>query len=154
MPVVFYTTFSPSPPPPFRPRSGQERRGGLFVSVALVRQVSSSRWVPRPGCYPTPCSKECGLSSIPTTQNRDRPTDLRLYYDTCKWGGRQQHGFQIKIENEFLNPHQSRFYPLKSILEISPKDITRRLKSCKLEALKLAYKIIQKLYLLMRQAVK
>src|SRR5512134_2126975 len=50
---------------------------GLFVSVALIRQVSSSRRVPRPGCYPTPCSMECGLSSAPTTQSRDRPTDLR-----------------------------------------------------------------------------
>jgi len=50
---------------------------GLFVSVALIRQVSSSRRVPCPGCYPTSCSMECGLSSIPTTQNRDRPTDLR-----------------------------------------------------------------------------
>src|SRR6185503_9755440 len=57
------------------------------VSVALVRQVSSSRRVPRPGCYPTPCSMECGLSSIPTTQNRDRPTNLRRYYDTRKWRG-------------------------------------------------------------------
>ena len=67
MPVVFYTTFSPSPC----------ASAGLFVSVALIRQVSSSRRVPRPGCYPTPCSMECGLSSIPSTQNRDRPTDLR-----------------------------------------------------------------------------
>jgi len=33
--------------------------------------------VPRPGCYPTPCSLECGLSSIPTTQDRDCPTNLR-----------------------------------------------------------------------------
>ena len=39
--------------------------GWLFVSVALVRQVRSSRKLPRPGCYPTPCSLECGLSSIP-----------------------------------------------------------------------------------------
>jgi hypothetical protein len=67
MPVVFYTTFSPSP---LAPRGAS----WLFVSVALFRQVSSSRRVPRPGCYPTPCSVECGLSSIPTTQDRDRPT--------------------------------------------------------------------------------
>jgi len=58
----------------------RERWGRLSVSVALVRQVSSSRRVPRPGCYPTPCSMECGLSSAPTTQDRDRPTDLRPYY--------------------------------------------------------------------------
>ena len=61
----------------------------LFVSVALVRQVSSSRRVPRPGCYPTPCSMECGLSSIPTTQDRDRPTDLRREYDTRRESRRQ-----------------------------------------------------------------
>jgi hypothetical protein len=67
-------------------------RGGvwLFVSVALIRQVSSSRRVPRPGCYPTPCSMECGLSSIPTTQDRDRPTDLRPEYDTRRESRRQQ----------------------------------------------------------------
>ena len=34
MPVVSYTTFSPSPPP---------KRGRLFVSVALFRQVALSR---------------------------------------------------------------------------------------------------------------
>ena len=63
----------------------------LFVSVALVRQVSSSRRVPRPGCYPTPCSMECGLSSIPTTQDRDRPTDLRRHYDTRNEAERQRY---------------------------------------------------------------
>jgi len=62
----------------------------LFVSVALVRQVSSSRRVPRPGCYPTPCSMECGLSSVPTTQDRDRPTDLRRQYHTRERTERQQ----------------------------------------------------------------
>ncbi len=54
-----------------------KRMEGLFVSVALFRQVRASRRFPRPGCYPTPCSMECGLSSIPTTQDRDRPTSLR-----------------------------------------------------------------------------
>src|SRR6185436_2117646 len=83
MPVVFYTTFSPSPCHP-------KRDEGLFVSVALVRQVGSLRSVPRPGCYPTPCSMECGLSSIPTTQNRDRPTDLRQLHHTRKGRGRQR----------------------------------------------------------------
>src|SRR5512143_1170504 len=29
------------------------------------RQVNASRRFPRPGCYPTPCSLECGLSSTP-----------------------------------------------------------------------------------------
>ena len=83
MPVVFYTTFSPSP-------LTSSEMSWLFVSVALIRQVSSSRRVPRPGCYPTPCSMECGLSSAPTTQNRDRPTDLRQEYDTRKATERQQ----------------------------------------------------------------
>ena len=69
---------------------GIRDKGRLFVSVALVRQVSSSRRVPRPGCYPTPCSMECGLSSIPTTQDRDRPTDLRRPYDTRKETRRQR----------------------------------------------------------------
>ena len=45
------------------------------------RQVHVSRRFPRPGCYPTPCSMECGLSSTPTTQSRDRPTDLRCFHD-------------------------------------------------------------------------
>ncbi len=33
-----------------------KRMEGLFVSVALVRQVHASRRFPRPGSYPTPCS--------------------------------------------------------------------------------------------------
>ena len=71
----------------------------LFVSVALVRQVSSSRRVPRPGCYPTPCSVECGLSSVSTTQDRDRPTDLRRHYHTRKVTERQ---LQPAISNDLL----------------------------------------------------
>src|ERR687890_235278 len=71
----------------------------LFVSVALIRQVSSSRRVPRPGCYPTPCSVECGLSSVSTTQDRDRPTDLRRHYHTRKGTERQQ---QVSLSNNFL----------------------------------------------------
>jgi hypothetical protein len=58
--------------------------GRLFVSVALFRQVRASRRLPRPGCYPTPCSMECGLSSIPTTQDRDCPTSLsHLHHTRC-----------------------------------------------------------------------
>ncbi len=68
---------------------------GLRVAVCFcgpfIRQVNSSRRVPRPGCYPTPCSMECGLSSIPTTQDRDRPTDLRPRYHTRKDRERQHH---------------------------------------------------------------
>lgn len=48
----------------------------LFVSVAR------SGGFPRPGCYPTPCSTECGLSSTLTTQDRDCPTSLRWHHDT------------------------------------------------------------------------
>jgi hypothetical protein len=33
---------------------------------------------------------ECGLSSTPTTQGRDRPTDLRSHYDTREATGRQR----------------------------------------------------------------
>ena len=44
------------------------------------RQVHASRRFPRPGCYPTLYSLECGLSSTPTTQSRDRPTDLRCFH--------------------------------------------------------------------------
>jgi len=78
--------------------------GRLFVSVALVRQVSSSRRVPRPGCYPTPCSVECGLSSVSTTQDRDRPTDLRRHYHTRKGTERQP---QASLSNHFLKQNGS-----------------------------------------------
>lgn len=57
-PVVSYTTFSLSPRPC--------ERGYLF-SVALSGRLAPHRsdGSPRPGYYPTPCSVECGLSSIP-----------------------------------------------------------------------------------------
>jgi len=70
-PVVPYTTFSPLQPHPLRV-------GMRSVSVALIRQVNALRRFPRPGCYPTPCSMECGLSSTQTTQRRDRPSSLRV----------------------------------------------------------------------------
>ena len=82
-----FTITYPSLPSPI----GEDVGGvWLFVSVALIRQVSSSRRVPRPGCYPTPCSVECGLSSVSTTQDRDRPTDLRRHYDTREGTERQR----------------------------------------------------------------
>lgn len=60
---------------------GARRAGGLAVCFCgPFRQVHASRRFPRPGCYPTPCSMECGLSSTPTTQGRDRPTDLRHFH--------------------------------------------------------------------------
>ena len=40
-----------------------------------IRQV-----YPHPGCYPTPCSMECGLSSTQLKQSRDRPTDLERFH--------------------------------------------------------------------------
>jgi len=55
-PVVSYTTFSPSPPPPCLPqilriwgRCPLGQRGWLSVSVALFRQVHASRRFPAPG---------------------------------------------------------------------------------------------------------
>lgn len=78
-PVVFYTTFSPlqpSSPPPFRGRKG----GGAVCFCGPFRQVHASRRFPRPGCYPTLYSLECGLSSAPATQGRDRPIDLTSFY--------------------------------------------------------------------------
>ena len=75
-PVVSYTTFSPSPSP-------RRMEGCLFLwplSGRLRLSACSHQRVmglPRPGCYPTPCSMECGLSSIPSTQDRDCPTSLR-----------------------------------------------------------------------------
>ena len=62
--------------PPFHHHLSPKRMERLFVSVALFRQIHASRRFLRPGCYPTPCSMECGLSSIPTTQDRDCPTSL------------------------------------------------------------------------------
>jgi len=40
---------------------------------------------------------ECGLSSIPTTQDRDRPTDLRHYHHTRKEMRRQLKSTVLKI---------------------------------------------------------
>ena len=71
--------------PPFHHHPSPRRMEGLSVSVALVRQVHASRRFPRPGCYPTPCSVECGLSSIPTTQDRDCPTNLSAMHDKPRW---------------------------------------------------------------------
>jgi len=62
--------------PPFHHHPSPRRMEGLFVSVALFRQVHALRQFPRPGNYPTSRSMECGLSSIPTTQDRDCPTSL------------------------------------------------------------------------------
>jgi hypothetical protein len=45
--------------------------------------------VSRPGCYPTPCSMECGLSSMAPKRHRDRPTDLRQLHHTRMTGERQ-----------------------------------------------------------------
>jgi hypothetical protein len=63
--------------PPFhsyRPYPRRGKRATCFCGP--FRQVHASRRFPRPGCYPTLCSVECGLSSTPSTQGRDRPTDL------------------------------------------------------------------------------
>ena len=89
--------------PPFHHHPAFAR---LFVSVALIRQVSSSRRVPRPGCYPTPCSMECGLSSIPTTQNRDRPTDLKRLHHTRSMKARQHNQNCNEIPMEYWRIRQ------------------------------------------------
>lgn len=68
--------------PPFHHHLSTRRSERLSVSVALFRQVHASRRFPRPGCYPTSCSMECGLSSTPTTQGRDCPTSLRRFHNT------------------------------------------------------------------------
>ena len=68
--------YNPYLPSPCRGRLG----GGAVCFCGPFRQVHASRRFPRPGCYPTPCSMECGLSSTPTTQSRDRPTDLRYFH--------------------------------------------------------------------------
>ncbi len=61
-PVVSYTAVSPLP---------NARR---IVSVALCGRL------PRPGCCPAPRSIECGLSSTPSTRDRDRPASLGILY--------------------------------------------------------------------------
>ena len=63
---------------------GRRGEGGCLFLWPSSGRLTPHGGVPRPGCYPTPCSMECGLSSIPTTQNRDRPTDLRHSHDTRK----------------------------------------------------------------------
>ena len=59
--------------PPFHhdPRS-QRDEGCLFLWPCSGR-------LPRPGCYPTLCSLECGLSSTLQKQDRDCPTSLRIF---------------------------------------------------------------------------
>ncbi len=51
---------------------------GLFVSVALLSgRFTPHGGFPTPGYSPTSCFMECGLSSIPSTQDRDCPTSLK-----------------------------------------------------------------------------
>lgn len=54
-PVVSYTAISPLPSEQVSP--GEKLAIRRYISVAR-----SDRF-PRPGCYPAPCSQECGLSS-------------------------------------------------------------------------------------------
>jgi len=66
-----------------RPSPNRRETGGEAVCFCgPFRQVHASQRFPRPGYSPTPCSMECGLSSTPTTQGRDRPTDLRHLHHT------------------------------------------------------------------------
>ena len=75
----FTPPFHPCPHPNPLPKGEGEIKAVCFCGP--FRQVHASRRFPRPGCYPTLCSMECGLSSTPTTQDRDRPTDLRYFDD-------------------------------------------------------------------------
>ena len=74
-PVVSYTAFSllPSLFPPL-PRAGE----GLGVRATCFCGPAPAgfptRGFPRPGCYPAPCSLECGLSSIPRSRAKPRPS--------------------------------------------------------------------------------
>jgi len=74
----FTPPFHPCPNPCPFPKEEEEIEAVCFCGP--FRQVHASRRFPRPGCYPTTCSMECGLSSTPTTQGRDRPTDLRYIH--------------------------------------------------------------------------
>jgi hypothetical protein len=86
---------------------------------------------------------ECGLSSIPTTQNRDRPTDLRQTYDTRKLRQRQQPGPKINCFLKFVAGS------IDLRVQFRPEN-----QSAKTEALLLDYSTYQELYLLIRQAVQ
>jgi len=55
-----------------------------------IQQVNLYRGIPRSGCYPAPCSVECGLSSKSLAQFRGRPTNLRYAYYTVKPRQRQR----------------------------------------------------------------
>jgi hypothetical protein len=55
-PVVSYT-YNAAALPPFHPCRHHQVMPGRSVSVARSDRL------PRPGCYPAPCSLECGLSS-------------------------------------------------------------------------------------------
>lgn len=67
----------------------------------------------RPGNYPTPCSMECGLSSMTTTHHRDRPTNLRHGHHTRKAEERQRQGVQI-CRLKILLPQRTQSYLRKS----------------------------------------
>ncbi len=62
--------------PPFHHHPSPKRMEGLFVSVALFRQVRAFRQFSAPVTIRRRAPMECGLSSIPTTQDRDCPTSL------------------------------------------------------------------------------
>ena len=51
--------------------------------------------LPRPGCYPTLCSVERGLSSTLQMQDRDNPSNLRRLYNT-RVRRMRQHGNMYK----------------------------------------------------------
>jgi len=66
--------------PPFHHHSAPKCGAVCFCGPLPVGRLQTKS--PRPGCYPTPCPMECGLSSIPQTQDRGRPTSLRQFHHT------------------------------------------------------------------------
>src|SRR5512140_844512 len=80
-------TIAPTRPLPQIKDLGESWGGGsLFLWPYPAGSLLAE--IPRPGCYPTLCSMECGLSSTPLTRSRDRPTDLRQEHHTRKETGR------------------------------------------------------------------
>ena len=63
--------------PPFHHHHFTQKDGRAVCFCGPYPAGSRLSAVSRPGCYPTSCSMECGLSSIPTTQNRNCPTSLK-----------------------------------------------------------------------------
>jgi hypothetical protein len=94
MPVVSYTTFSPSPAPSLpSPKSFDLGEGRGWGSGCLFLWPYSGRLAPCGGFPPRMLSDAVlyGVRTFldPDTRDRDRPTDLRKYYHTRERTERQ-----------------------------------------------------------------